>query len=182
MKIFKIFFFCFLVTSIISCSSSDDSTQAEVQNPVEPSIVETWTLTGLITTINSTTTSPLGDISTSLSEGKGSNINVTVTFSENPNIATTTGSYSIELTTDYGNGQIITQTFNDLNLTNLVGEWVLTDDQLTIQTPLNNTINATITSLTENNLSYDSVLEEVFTDSNNNDVVNIINQTYTYSR
>lgn len=188
MKYFRLFFLSVLVSTMAACSSDDDSTSNNndnndnnEENPIT-SIVGTWTLVELDLSINSSTTSPLGDVTTSSSEGEGSNYNTTVTFLENPNLSTTKGTYSLDLTTDYGGGQIINQTFDDLNLINLVGEWELNEEQLIINTPLNNTLNATITELTEHSLSYNSVLEETFLDTNNNTVVNIINQTFIYSR
>ena len=183
MKFFKLFIVCVFAFSFISCSNSDDTIpEIEQEIEIDPAIIGSWDLTSLTTSIYSTTTTSQGTISESNSEGEGSNIDIIVIFSENPNISTAVGTYSIELTTDFGGGQIITQTFDDLNLNNFFGEWSLDENQLIINTPLNNTLNATITSLTENTLIYNSVLEEEFTNSNNELVVNIINQSYIYSR
>ena len=183
MRNFKLLFLSLFLSFAVSCSSSDDNTQEQEQEQENnPSIVGTWKIINMETLINSTTTTPQGNTSESTSNGDASNLNVFVTFTENPNNSTSTGTYSLELTTDYGNGQIVTQTFDDLTFNNFVGEWDLSENQLTISTPLNNTVNATVNLLNETTLSYNSVVEEAFTDSNNNNIVNIITQNIIYNR
>ncbi len=181
MKIIKLLLIGLFIATI-SCSSDDSTSNPLPPEPVEPSIVGTWTMTSIETTINTTTTTSQGDSTTANSTGDGSNLNIVVTFTENPNNSTSTGTYSLTLTTDFGGGQTTTQTFDNLSFENLVGGWSINGNQLTILTPLDNTINATISSLTETTLIYNSVLEESFTDANNNDIVNIITQNLSYSR
>jgi len=183
MKINKLLFLSLFVLFAISCSSSDDNSQEQEQEQENtPSIVGSWKITSMEYLINSTTTTAQGNTSESNSNGDASNLNVIVTFTENPNNSTSTGTYSLELTTDFGNGQVVTQTFDDLIFDNFVGNWDLAENQLTIITPSNNTVNATINLLNETTLSYNSVLEETFTDANNNNVINTITQNIIYIR
>lgn len=101
--------FVLTVTSF-SCEENDDSTDASGD------LIGNWELTSY-TTNGDTTVSAQGNTITSNFDGKALNIDYIITFSEDPNKATTqNGSYDIEVTTSVsGISSTETATVSDIN-------------------------------------------------------------------
>lgn len=112
--LFKITLLSFALVFFASCEDDDSS------NDTSADLVGTWSMTSLdydgtsSTTFQGTTTS-IDFI------GEGTNIDYTLTFDENPNNFDASGSYDIELTTDFM-GQTTTQT-ESVEDANSTGTW-----------------------------------------------------------
>ncbi|MBI9033677.1 MAG: hypothetical protein JEZ03_04305 [Bacteroidales bacterium] len=88
--------------------------------------------------------------------GKGYNVDFTFSLSEDPNVATTTGSYDIKLTTTTL-GQSYVQNIEDIAFV-YVGSWSQAGDKLTINREGETSV-ATITAMTDSLLELNFVEE-----------------------
>ena len=154
MKIFKLILFTAFISLTISCSKDDDNPAPENNGE----IVGVWKGTTVNYT-GSTTTTAQGQSITADYVGEAYDVDYTLTFTENPKKVVSDGSYSIELTTTV-NGQSTTQNVENLELLSS-GDWSINGNTLSI-TVDNETDDATIVELTNNNL----VLNVVETETN----------------
>ncbi|MBG43755.1 MAG: hypothetical protein CL530_07280 [Aequorivita sp.] len=154
MKIFKLILFTAFISLTISCSKDDDNPAPENNG----NIIGVWKGTTVNYT-GSTTTTAQGQSITADYVGEAYDVDYTLTFTENPKKVVSDGSYSIELTTTV-NGQSTTQNVENLELLSS-GDWSINGNTLSI-TVDNETDDATIVELTNNNL----VLNVVETETN----------------
>ena len=154
MKIFKLILFTAFISLTISCSKDDDNPAPENNG----NIIGVWKGTTVNYT-GSTTTTAQGQSITADYVGEAYDVDYTLTFTENPKKVVSDGSYSIELTTTV-NGQSTTQNVENLELLSS-GDWRINGNTLSI-TVDNETDDATIVELTNNNL----VLNVVETETN----------------
>jgi len=121
MRIDKLFLLSLAVV-LFSCSQEDDP------KPVE-GLIGAWSVTALDYEGTSVTTVMATSIISSFT-GVAKNMDMTVTFNQNPNTVTSQGSYTIALTT-VTLGQSITEdfTFNDFIAD---GTWTVNDKTLTV--------------------------------------------------
>lgn len=154
MKIFKLILFTAFISLTISCSKDDDNPAPENNGE----IVGVWKGTTVNYT-GSTTTTAQGQSITADYVGEAYDVDYILTFTENPKKVVSDGSYSIELTTTV-NGQSTTQNVENLELLSS-GDWSINGNTLSI-TVDNETDDATIVELTNNNL----VLNVVETETN----------------
>jgi hypothetical protein len=122
MKIAK-FFLLSLAVVFLSCSEDEDP------KPTSEGMVGTWAITGVDYKGTSTTTVDGTSIKANFT-GTGKDMDLTTTFSTNPNVVTSEGSYTITLTTTYM-GQTTTE---DYPFEEVVtdGTWTLNGNTLTI--------------------------------------------------
>ena len=149
MKIFRLFFLSVLVSTMVACSSDDDNSNNNGGNgDTTGDLTATW-IGETVDYTGTTVTETQGQTITADFVGTGYDIDYTLTFSENPNIAYSTGSYSIELTTTIL-GQSTTQNVEDLAWTS-VGDWSRTGDEVSF-TSNGQTDIMTITEITDTTL------------------------------
>jgi ABC-type Fe3+-hydroxamate transport system substrate-binding protein len=146
-----------LVLVLISCSS-DDSTDSPVV--ISDSIVGAWTGTTVDYSGTSVTTLQ-GQSVTADFVGEAYDINYTVTFSENPNILVSVGSYSLELTYTIL-GQTTTENVENVQFLE-DGTWEQNEDEL-IVTNNGETTAFEILELTSNRLKLGLETIEEFTE------------------
>lgn len=145
MKIFKFIFLAVLTVSLVACDSDDDSTNNDTTNA---DLVGTWQGEDMDYSGTSETQAQ-GQTVTSSFVGEAIDVDYTLTFTEDPNMVTSNGSYGIELTTT-SNGQTVTQTIDNLTFLE-TGVWTRTGNTLTIDSD-GEASAATIEQLTENAL------------------------------
>ena len=153
MKIFKLLFLSVLVSTMVACSSDDDSND-NGGGDTTGDLVATWV--GVSVEYTGTSVSEITgfpDITTEF-VGTGYDIDYTMTFDENPNEISSTGSYSIELVTTF-EGQSTTQNVENLSWLN-IGEWSRTGDEVSV-TVNGETSTMTIVELTDTTLSINIV-------------------------
>lgn len=122
MKIAKVFLLS-LAVIFLSCSDDDDP------QPTSQGMVGTWAITAVDYKGTSTTTAQGTSIKADYT-GTGKDMNVTTTFSENPNTVVSEGSYIIVLkTTMMGQTSTDEYPFDEV-VTD--GTWALTGNTLTI--------------------------------------------------
>jgi hypothetical protein len=122
MKIAKLFLLG-LAVILFSCGKDDDPA------PTADGLIGAWSITALEYG-GSTITTVSGITITSDFTGVGKDMNMTVTFNQNPNTVTSQGSYTIALTT-VTLGQSLTE---DVMFNGFFGDgtWVLKDKTLTV--------------------------------------------------
>ncbi len=154
MKITKLFLLSIAVI-LFSCSDKDDPI------PTSEGMVGTWTVTG-IDYKGSTTTTISGITAKADFTGTGKDMDLTTTFTSNPNTVTSEGTYTIVLKTTVA-GQTTTDEFPfDEVLTD--GTWTLNGKILSITNP-SGTQDATIVKQTSTTLVLRLDLEESESDS-----------------
>lgn len=148
-----VFLLLVLALSIASCNKKDDTLNGDITG--------VWNCTAVNYT-GTTVTEYSGQSATTEFTGEGYNVDFTFTVSENPNVATSNGSYSIKLTSTV-NGQTITQNIegNDFIYT---GEWSKNGSTMTI-TQGGDSSDATIVKLTDTELELN--IDDVRTIENN---------------
>lgn len=87
-----------LALMLTSCSESDDSSGDPNNSDFSGDLIGTWIAVDVDFTLNVVTNLSGLDV-TSTAVGEGYDIDFTVTFEDNPNIAISVGSYSMEVTT-----------------------------------------------------------------------------------
>ncbi len=162
MKILKLSLFAFLTCLVISCSTDpnlteDQNTMTAAANLADADLLGTWT--GIDVSYSGSITSIASGITT-VQNIQGANFNgeYTVTFSENPDIVTREGIYSIDEETTDSSGNVSTQVIDNLNLINSSTNWILVDNELTMDSSgkittaiiLENTSNSLILRVDEN--------------------------------
>lgn len=151
MKLTNLLLICLAV--LFSCSDDDDPV------PTSQGMVGTWSITAVDYRGTTTTTSQGGSVKADYT-GTGKDIDVTVTFNENPNTVTSEGSYVIVLKTTM-QGQTTTEeypfdeAFSD-------GTWTLSGNALTI-TDVDGPQTATILEQTKTTLKMRLDLKETET-------------------
>ncbi len=156
MKIFKLLFLSVLVSTMVACSSDDDSND-NGGGDTTGDLVATW-VGETVNYTGTTVTEAQGQSITSEFVGTGYDVDYTLTFGENPNSISSTGSYSVELVTTTL-GQTITQNIENLAWSNL-GEWSRVGDEVTF-TLNGESDTMTITELTDTSLTFTAVVEQV---------------------
>lgn len=166
----KFFLLGFLTLGgLVSCSSDDDAATISAS---ASDIVGTWNLTDFRSMTSSTVTVQ-GQTLTSSSSVVGNEFDLTIEFSENPNIVTSEGSYRINFTTNVlgqetSGSQVIE--LEDFDESILRGTWGISEDGQFLEN--SNTVNgeevtvrARILELTANRFVYAIDLSEVDQDS-----------------
>ncbi len=148
----KVFLLIVLGLTIVSCSKKDDET-----NPTTGDLAGVWNCTNVLYTGTSVSEYMGQSMVTAEYTGEGYDIDFTFTISENPNIATSNGSYSIELTT-IAMGQTVTQNIEGIDFT-FTGEWSREGDAMTV-TQGGESSDATIVKLTDTELEFNIVTVE----------------------
>jgi Lipocalin-like domain len=149
MKIAKLLFLGLLV--FVSCSEDEDPM------PTAAGLIGSWSVTDL--EYEGTTTTTVTGISlTADFTGVGKDFDLTVTFSENPNMVVSEGSYTVTLTTTFA-GQSETE---DIELDSFIsdGTWSLNNKILSVTTS-GVTQEATIVSQTDTTLVVKVEVEEI---------------------
>lgn len=172
MKYFKFLFLAFTLMIMSSCSSNDDGDNS----PTSGELLGTWE--GVSVDYTSTTTFEFqGESFTAEAVGAGYDVNYTITFAE-PNVLTTNGAYSVELTTTTM-GQTQVQNFENLEFAS-DGTWTRNGDDLTFVTDAD-TQNLTITELTGSTMTLVTVDTSTIVEQGITYVVNT-NVIATYRR
>jgi len=170
----KIFFLCILSVFTISC----DTTECGCSIPSER-IEGHWNGTAI--NINGTTQVTLPNFPIAVPVtivGEGYNIDFTYTLTENPNKATSEGSYSMEITAS-AVGQSFTENQENIEF-DFSGPWSLDNDQLTM-TVNEQEVTATILELTATSLILEFPTEQVITYEGEDIVINAIT-TISFTR
>lgn len=131
-----------LAVVLLSCKEDEDP------KPTAAGLLGEWSAT-VLEYEGSTVTTVLGTRVESVFTGVGKDINLTLTFNENPNTVVSAGSYTIELTTTTA-GQSETEDFVFDSFLN-DGEWSLNNKTLTV-TSGGETQEATIVKQTDTQL------------------------------
>ena len=138
----------FVALSVIfsSCSSDDNATT----NVVDAELIGTWEGTSLEYDATSTAAF-MGQELVSTTTGNASNMDFTLTFSQNPNVVTSEGSYDLNYTiSNFG----LTQTGVQPNVEFLNnGTWTQSGNTIQITDSLGNISEAVITQLTSTTLT-----------------------------
>jgi hypothetical protein len=177
MKILKLLFLSLFVSFAISCSSDDDNGGDTEPGETEAELVDMW-IGSAVNYTGTTVSETQGITLTADFVGVGYDIDYTFDFTENPNVLTAEGSYSIELTTTI-QGQSTTQNIEDLGFENS-GVWSRDGNQLSL-TYDGTTDVATITELTETTLILNIVKVNV-TDAGGVTSTSTTNSYFTFTR
>ena len=154
-----------------SCSGDDDG-------PAGVGLVGTWKVTTIDYAGTSTTNSG-GTTFTSDFTGTGYDMDLTISFEENPNEYTTSGDYSIEVQSTL-NGQTFTYNWTNQGFVG-AGDWERSGDVITVTTDTGETTTLTVVSETSTELvlAYD----EMRTDTQQGvTAVYDVQGTYTFER
>ncbi|MFK5855600.1 MAG: hypothetical protein QM503_05680 [Bacteroidota bacterium] len=168
-KLEKVLLLLVLGLTIISCSK-DETPQTSSAD-----VVGVWNCSSVDYT-GSTVTEFLGQSMTADFIGEGYDVDFTFTLSENPNVASSNGSYSIKLTTTTL-GQTIDQNIENIAFT-YVGTWSMADNKISI-TSEGETSVATIVELTDTVLKL-NILEESTTSNNGATVTSTVDTHMTF--
>ena len=147
---------------VMSCSTDpnlteDQDTMPAAVNLADADLLGTWT--GIDVSYSGSITIISGGITTVQNiQGTNFNGNYTITFSEDPNIVTREGLYSIDEEITDSSGNVSTHVIDNLNLINSSTNWNLVDDELTLDSGgkiadaiiLENTGNSLILRIDEN--------------------------------
>lgn len=148
-------FFIVLVLSIMftSCSSDDSSSSST------PSLLGTWT--GVSVDATGTASVEYQGFPVTVNfVGDSYDENFTVTFSENPNIVSSDGTYSMAFDATLVGQTIYSESFEDLTLLD-ESEWSSDGDELTF-TAQGQTMTATIVELTNNTMTLNIETTQTF--------------------
>jgi len=161
------------IASLASCSKDDDSIDT-----TDTRIMGDWTVTDI--SYMGTSSSNVGGVTIDADfTGTGYDMDLKISFDENPNEYTAEGDYSIMLVTDFQGTPIETPWTNVGFIGN--GDWVKTDNTLTITASTGEVQSATITELTDNKM----VIEWDFSQTTTLQgalVTQNVNGTYTFER
>ncbi|NOY49218.1 MAG: hypothetical protein GXO88_01415 [Chlorobi bacterium] len=161
-----------LVLTIISCKKDNNNAEPSTSN-----LVGTWNCTSVNYT-GTSVTEVLGQSITTDYTGEGYDVDFTYTFSENPNLATSEGSFGIKLTsTILGQSTVQNIPGNSFNYT---GNWSLAGDKITI-TYEGESQEATIVSLTDTNLVL-NIIDETVTVLGTSTMTETTNMTIVLSK
>ncbi len=154
----KISFILFLLTTtlFVACDD-DDSSEDDGGSEITASIVGDWSLVGFNIDNGATVTEFSGQSFTVDYSSYGTDFDTQVSFSEDPNIVSSSGSYTTVLTYSFLGAEetqeVPSQEFN------IVGTWNLTDNQLTISNTEGEYV-ATVITLTETSLVFEIEIDE----------------------
>ena len=179
MNIFKLSLMTLLVFTIFSCSTDAINPDTENSLIANPDLLGTWTgidvsYTGSVTTTTDGTTT-VQDI-----EGNNFDGTYTITFTQDPNVITGEGLYSITEETTIPGGDTSSRIITNLNLVTSFTNWNLVDSELTM-TADNKIITATISELTSNSLIM-LINENTTTTINGVSETLVKNSVFTYTR
>jgi len=164
-----VFLLLVLALSIASCNKKDETTNGELTG--------VWNCTAVNYTGNSVTEF-MGESATTDFTGEGYNVDFTFTVSENPNVATSNGSYSIKLTSNV-NGQTIIQNTENISFI-YTGSWSKDGNKMTIIRD-GESSDATIVKLTDTELELN--IDDVRTIENGDiKVTSTTNMTVSFIR
>lgn len=168
----KVFLLLVLGLTIVSCSKKDDTT-----DPTNGEIVGVWNCTALDYT-GTTVTEYMGQSITTDFTGEGYDIDFTFTITESPNLATSNGSYSLELTTTTM-GQSVTQNMENIDFT-FTGEWSKDGNTMTVS-QYGESDDATIVKLTDTELVINILSVETI-ESSGATAISTVNTTVSFTR
>jgi hypothetical protein len=176
MKISKLLF---LAVAVFFLSCGDDD---EDPKPTSDGFAGTWAVTGIDYTGTSTNKTQGMELTMDFT-GKGKNMNMSATFSENPNKVATKGDYTIAMTMSYMGMEMPAQ---DFKFEGFMGDgtWELDGKKLTVtsngQTQEGTIIEQTTTTL---KVGYDFVKTMTATNGGmTGDVTMNVKGTYTFTR
>lgn len=171
-NLFAMAFAAALAFTFAACSNDDDN------GPAGDEIVGTWALTDIDYSGTSTTSSPAGAFTADFT-GSGYDMDVTVTFEEDPNVYKTDGDYSIELVTEFNDQTFESQVENEGFIDD--GEWERNGDTITITNSDGETTTSEIVSINASSMviAYDFVR---VTTENGATVEYSVNGTYSFDR
>lgn len=164
-----VFLLLVLALSIASCNKKDDTINGDITG--------VWNCTAVNYT-GTSVTEYSGQSATTDFTGEGYNVDFTFTVSENPNVATSNGSYSIKLTSTV-NGQTITQNIENISFI-LTGEWSKDGNKMTVVRD-GESSDATIVKLTDTELELNMVYEQTI-ENNGIKVTSTTNMTVSFIR
>lgn len=170
------FFWLFLAVlslGITACGEDDEPTTNE------QGIIGTWKITGIDYSGTSTTTVQGIPPTTATFTGTGYDMNLSITFGENPNNYVTSGDYSIELVTMAAGQTFTNQWTNQGFLGN--GTWERNGDTLTATDSGGDVGVATIVSESDNEIVFNVMTQETTTDQGVTTVYDI-DGTYVFTR
>ncbi len=153
----------FISLCLSSCSDDDGGESFPVTNATVEKIAGEWDLVGLEVNNGKSTIKIQGQNISSTFVQKGINLDYVADFKTNPNLATATGSYTIETTTT-SLGQTSTQSL-DVNTddfpTNLqTSEWEIIDGSQIKSSVSGNTSTSKILELTDTTFKYSTDLSQ----------------------
>ncbi|WP_025741148.1 hypothetical protein [Aquimarina pacifica] len=163
----RISFILFLLSfSLFTACSDDDNAneQEDDSSELTGTLTGDWNLTGLTASDGTLNTTVEGQAVSLSYTAIGKDFNTEVSFSESPNVVTSSGSFTTEVTFSFfgieESQEVPGQEFA------IVGTWSLEGDQLTI---LNTTTSeeriATVTTLTDTTLIFEIEIDENLEDS-----------------
>jgi len=142
MKIFKFLFAFALFASLASCSKEEDVT-------AEAAIMGEWIVTDI--SYEGTSTSGVGGTTQSFDfTGTGFDMDLKISFSDDPKDYTAEGDYSIKLVTDF-QGSPITTDWTNVGFIGS-GDWVKTGNTLTVTASTGEIQSANIVELTDSKM------------------------------
>lgn len=148
-RFLKLLAFSLIVLSITNCKKDDD----------DASVVGTWKMTELRTDNGTATFDFLGTPATLNYTFVGSNFNTTTTFTDNPKVWTSAGSYTTAVTTTFlGQTDVTTET---VDVDGETGQWDINGDKM-IQILDGDTTEFTILELSDAKLRLRLDLDETF--------------------
>lgn len=152
-KITQFFIVLTLSITFTSCSSDDSSSDSA------PSLIGTWT--GVSVDATGTASVEFQGFPVTVDfVGDSYDENFTLTFSENPNVVSSDGTYSMAFDASLAGQTIFSETFEDIMLLD-ESEWSREGDELTF-TAQGQTMTATIVALTNNALTLEIDTTQMF--------------------
>ena len=171
MKIFKFLFVFALFASLASCSKDDEST-------AEAGIMGDWTVTDI--SYEGTSTSAVGGVTQAFDfTGTGFDMDLKISFADNPKEYTAEGDYSIMLVTDFQGTPIETPWTNVGFIGS--GEWVKTGNTLTVTASTGEVQSANIIELTDSKMVIGWDFEDTMTQQGAT-VSQDVSGTYTFTK
>jgi hypothetical protein len=169
MKISKLLL---LSVAVLLFSCGDDDPK-----PAKLNLVGSWAITAIDYT-GTTSLDFLGSTIVADFTGTGKNMNLTATFSENPNLFSMTGSYTVVLVTTV-QGTTTTQE-TQVDDASSAANWSLTNEILTLTTPDLMAQTGSIIEQTANSFKFKAIVTDI--DSSNDTEAVDMEITYTFER
>ncbi|MEX0996666.1 MAG: lipocalin family protein [Flavobacteriaceae bacterium] len=148
MKNLSILLFAILLV-FASCSSDDDNSNDQIDLTVD--ITGSWELTSLEYEGESTIEVENQTLTISF-DGFGKDFDAQVNFTEDPNEVTSTGSYTLVLTTNFMGESITQEQFVDFSDDSITGEWSIENGNQLVVVSNGETQTAEIISLNESKM------------------------------
>jgi len=171
MRIFKFLFAFALFASLASCSKDDETT-------AETDIMGEWTVTDI--SYEGTSSSAIGGVTQTFPfTGSGYDMDLKISFEDNPKEYTAQGDYSIQLVVDVA-GQMLEVPWTNVDFIGN-GEWEKDGNTLSVTASTGEVQTATITELTDSKMviAWDFVAS---TTQQGTVMTQNVNGTYTFEK